>query len=532
MRTRVGEGAAQRILRSDVDVDALLALPESMRGPLPTSARPIAGRAPRAGSGTLPLPKGPWSVTSETLREAYGRGELTPRQIVERVLAAGRGLASRSPSLGPFVEYGDDDALRAADASGARIGRGESLGPLDGVPFAVKEQIAVSGLRRRCGTNFLPDARAEKDATCIHRLREAGAIVVGMTPMTELGMSPTGINPRRVMPDNPHVEGHLAGGSSTGSGVAVATGVTPFALGADTGGSIRIPSSLCGVFGIKPSWGRISRAGDFFGGTLNTLGPLATSTLDLARMLDATTGPDAEDPDTLLAPPKEPRAFEQALARGVRGLRVGVVDEEWKDATPEVARAGLSMLATLEKEGATLVHLELPMLVQARAIGYMLVATEVRSALAHAWAHHADEMGHDLQVTFAAMGAFTALELMDALRLRSGLRLAVARAFQDVDLLALPTTARTAAPVTAEERAGGLVDTTLVAALCRYTFLANLTGLPAASMPAGKDGTGLPIGFQLVGDAWDEATVLAATAHMERISAAEVLRPLANVELL
>ncbi len=534
-RTSLGSAAAQKFLRKDLRLDQLSALPASARGDIPIGARPIAGRPPRTGAAqqfALPLAKAPWSLTSETLREAYGRGDVTPRQVVERGLAAARGLAARTPSIGPFVEYGDLAALNAADAAGARIAQGRAIGPLDGIPFAVKEQTAVQGHRRRAGTNFLSDARAEKDATCIDRLEQAGAIVVGMTPMTELGMSPTGINPRRVMPANPHAEGHIAGGSSTGSGVAVATGVTPFAMGADSGGSIRIPSALCGVFGIKPSWGRVSRGGDFFGGTLNHLGPLATSTLDLARVLDAVSGPDPADPETLMPPPTEAGAFERALSRGVRGLVISVVESEWKDAAPDVARAGEIMLAALEKEGAVLRRVELPLMKHAPAIGYVTTATEARSALSQEWAEHADEMGHDLQVTFAALEAFSALEYMDAQRLRSGLRAAMAHAFLDVDLFALPTTMCTAAAVTEEERAGGVLDTQLIDGLCRFTFLGNLTGLPAVSVPAGKDGQSLPIGFQLVGDAWDEGTVLAAAAHLERIGAAEVMRPLASVDIL
>lgn len=531
-RTSLGSAAAQKFLRADLRLDDLLALPASARGEIPVSVRPFAGRPPRSGGAALPLPKAPWSFTSETLREAYGRGEVTPRQIVERILAAARGLAARTPSLGPFLEYGDEDALRAADASGARIAQGRAIGPLDGIPYAVKEQTAVEGRRRRAGTNFLSDARAEKNATCIDRLREAGALVVGMTPMTELGMAPTGINPRRVMPGNPHAEGHIAGGSSTGSGVAVATGLLPFALGADGGGSIRIPSALCGVFGIKPSWGRISRKGDFFGGTLDHLGPIASSTLDLARMLDVASGPDPRDPETSLPPPTERGTFERAVSRGIRGLVIAVVESEWKDAAPDVARAGESMLAALEKEGAILRRTELPLLRHAPAIGYVTIATEARSSMSREWADHADEMGHDLQVTFAALETFSALEYMDAQRLRAGLRAQMANAFEDVDLFALPTTAQTAAAVTDEERTGGVLDTQLIDALCRFTFLANLTGLPAASVPAGKDGQSLPIGFQLVGDAWDEGTVLAAAAHLERIGAAEVMRPLASVEIL
>jgi aspartyl-tRNA(Asn)/glutamyl-tRNA(Gln) amidotransferase subunit A len=531
-RTSLGGAGVQKVLRGDLRIDALRDLPAALHGDIPTSAQPIAGRPPRVGHGTLPLPQAPWSLTSETLREAYGRGEVTPRQITERILAAARGLAARTSTMGPFLEYADDDALRMADIAGERIRRGEALGPLDGIPYAVKEQTAVQGRRRRAGTTFMSDARSPKDATCIQRLHQAGAIVVGMTPMTELGMSPTGVSSKRVMPHNPHGENRIAGGSSTGSGVAVATGVVPFAMGGDGGGSIRIPAALNGVFGMKPTWGRISREGDAFGGTVGHLGPLATSTLDLARVLDTVSGGDPLDRETLGAPPGEDRMFERALGRGVRGLVIGVAESEWKDSHPDVARAGQAMIAALEKEGAIIRSIVVPGLQYAPAVGYITIGTEARSAFSEEYAAHAGEMGPDLAISFAALEAFSALEYMNAQRLRSGIRAAMARAFQDVDLFALPTTAETAAEITEDERASGILDARLIDALCRFCFLGNITGLPAISMPAGKDGHGMPIGFQLVGDAWDEGTVLAAAAHLERIGAAEVMRPHASVDVL
>jgi aspartyl-tRNA(Asn)/glutamyl-tRNA(Gln) amidotransferase subunit A len=533
-RTKMGSLAVQRVLRKDLNMDALAALPSALRGPLPISARPLQARPPRGdGAGArLPAPKAPWSLTSEGLANAYRAGDVTPRQVTERMLAAARALAARNPPFGPLVEYAEDAALRVADEAGARWRAGHPLGPLDGIPYAVKEQMFVTGCARRAGTTFIAETRAEKDATCIHRLHESGAIVIGLTNMTELGMTPTGVNSKRVMPRNPHAGDRIAGGSSTGSGVAVSTGLVPFAMGADGGGSIRIPSAMNGVFGIKPTWGRISREGDVSGGSVAHLGPLASSTLDLARVLDAASGADPLDPETLAAPPKEPGQFERAVSRGIKGLTVGVCDGEWREASRDVARAGEQMIAALEREGATIERIVLPLAKHAPAIGYVTIAGETRADHSEDWTEHADEMSHDLQVTFAALETFTALEYLDAQRLRAGLRAEVARAFEKVDLLALPTTAITAACVSDEEMETGFLDAKLIDGLCRFAFLGNLTGLPAASMPAGKDEHGLPIGFQLVGDAWDEGTVLAASAHLERIGAAAIARPSVSVDIL
>jgi aspartyl-tRNA(Asn)/glutamyl-tRNA(Gln) amidotransferase subunit A len=492
---------------------------------MPIDNRPIAGRPPRTSEhANLPTPAPPWSGTSATLAGAYRSGTTTPREVVDRILSAARSLAARRPSVGPLMESLDDSARREAEASGERWRRGEPKGELDGVPFAVKEEIALRGLPTRLGSDLSDAKPAAQDATPVARLRAEGAIVVGQTPMTEFGMSPIGYNPKRAMPRNPHATDRVAGGSSTGSAVAVATGLVPFALGGDGGGSIRIPAALSGVFGIKPTWGRVSRVGDPFGGTVTHVGPLASSALDLARSLEATSGADAGDAQTELAPRREPGSFVHAIGRGVRGLRIGIVESEWADAAPTIARAGREALAALERDGATLVRIRLELAPWAAPAGYLAIGME---SLADKRALRADgaAFNPDLSIAYAVLEQMTGTEYVHSQRLRSGLRLEVARAFGDVDLLALPTTAAVAPRVTDDEFASGFLDARVLAALCRFMFLGNLTGLPALSAPVGLDEDRLPLGLQLVGDAWDEATVLAAAAHLERTGAARIERP-------
>ncbi len=531
--TRVGQMALFKVLRAELGIEALSALPERMRGPIPLHNRAVGGRPPRELEdrklGPLVLP---WSFTSASIADAYRRGVITPRELVERVLVSARGLEARRPSMGPFSEYAQEGALREADASTARWKAGRPAGELDGVPYAVKEETGVCGLPLRAGSAFLPRTPVEKDATIVDRLHRRGGIVVGLTSMTEFGMTPTGANPKRNMPRNPHATDRLAGGSSTGSGVAVATGLVPFALGGDGGGSIRIPSALTGVFGIKPTWGRMSRTGDYFGGTVAHVGPLASSTADLARVLEWASGHDDEDAETLSAPPIVPGQFTRAIGRGVRGLRIGVLESEWDDASPVVAKAGREALAALEKEGAELVKLDLELARHAPAIGYVVIAAEARAGMRGAWLENRQEMSDDLQVSFAALDAIGAVEYLETTRLRAGLRRELAAAFQDVDLLALPTTRDVAAQVSDQDMESGFMDAKVIDALCRFCFLGNLSGLPALSAPVGRDAAGLPVGLQLVGDAWDEATVLAASAHLERIGAARLERPGASVKLL
>ncbi len=533
-RTRVGSIALQRVLRGDLRIDRLATLPDELRGDVPLDTNAHPGRPPRsAASEGLPLPDGQgWAPTSATLTAAYRAGTLSPREVVHRAFEEARRLAALEPSVGSLCELAEEAALAEAEASEKRWREGRPLGFFDGVPWAVKEQTSVRGLARRAGTAFIDASPRTEDATCVARLRGAGAITLGTTPMTEFGMTPNGANSKRAMPRNPHAVAHIAGGSSTGSGVAVASGLIPFALGADGGGSIRIPASINGIFGIKPTWGRISRSGDSSAGSVAHLGPLACSTVDLAHALEVMSGIDPNDPQTFAAPRREAGSFVNALGRGVRGLVIGVPDSEWADASEPVQRAGRAALAALEKEGAVLVPLRLELAKYAAAIGYVTIAGEARAQLRAEWRDHADEMGDDLQVTFAALEAFTALEYLDVCRLRTGLRHELARAFGTIDLVALPSTTAPAAKITDTDMRTGFLDTKVIDGLCRFMFLGNLTGLPALSAPVGCDAIGLPVGLQLVGDAWDEATVLAAAAHLERMGVAVPRRPRVTASLL
>jgi aspartyl-tRNA(Asn)/glutamyl-tRNA(Gln) amidotransferase subunit A len=514
--------------RRDLRLGELAGLAPALFGDVPLDNAPLSGRAPRdwADAG-LPLPAAPWSGTSGTLAEAYRTGAATPSEAVARAISSARALASRRPSVGPVLDFREEAAHAEAIESAERWRRGAPLGLLDGVPFVVKEEMSVKGLPVRAGSDLTDATPAPRDGTCVARLRAAGAIVIGTTPMTEYGMTPLGFNPKRIMPRNPHALDHVAGGSSTGSGVAVATGVVPFAIGADGGGSIRIPSALCGVFGIKPTWGRVSRRGDVLGGSVGHLGPIASSTLDLARVLEVVSGADPGDPETLLAPSLAEGSLVRALARGVRGLRVGVEPDEWAVASPEVASAGREAIRALEAEGAEIVEVRLRLACWAAPIGYLTIGLE---ALGHLW--HLFESGAafnpDLALGHAALSRVSAIEYVQGQRLRSGLRREVASLMRGVDVLALPTTMTTATRVTNAEFASGFIDPQAIDAMCRHNFLANLTGLPALSAPVGVDSRSLPIGLQIVGDAWDEETVLAVAAHLERIGVAKVRKPLAS----
>lgn len=507
-----------RMLRRDLGIDVLPGLIEYDEV-LEPAISPREGRPPRALEEVQAPPAAPpWVCTSEAFVRAYvgGRG---PEAVVDALFVEASRLKHEKAWLACLWTPDEVNAREAAAASGARYRAGQPLGPLDGVPIVVKEQIAVKGLPRRLGGELPGPTPSAQDAPLVARLRQAGAIILGQTQMTELGMSPIGINPQRPALRNPHHAERAAGGSSTGSAVATALGLCAIAVGADGGGSIRIPAALCGVYGLKPSYGRVPRTGDAFSGSVNHVGPIAASTRDLALFLDATHGPDRDDPSSLRVPAPAQR-FEQALTRGVKGLKIGVSDSELRDADPAITKACEAAMRALEGEGATIIDINVPLLPHASAMGALIISAEAYATLARTFARHRDRFSPDLQALLAITATLDAKEYLQAQALRERLRRQMASAFGEMDVLLLPTTQKTALKIEADDERTGRLDGAGVRAMCRYAFLGNLTGLPAGTAPVGLDPDGLPIGVQIVGDAWDEATVLTCLAALERSGAA------------
>lgn len=519
------------VLRRELGIGSLSAVSQG-REVLEPDAAPRTARPPRALSSIANAPESPsWATTSETLTRGYRQRRFSPEEMLDRVLAEAERLAERQPWLRCLWLRDEAVARVGARASAERYARGEQLGPLDGVPVVVTEQLAIKGLPRRVGNELRSDAPMECDAWVVARLRAEGAIVVGQTAMTELGLSPLGINPKRPPLRNPHHIERVAGGSATGAAIAVSVGLSPLAIGSDGGGAIRVPAALCGVFGLKPSFGRISRAGDAISGTLQHVGPIGASCRDLALCLDVASGADPADPLTQHAP-RLRSPFSAAIARGVRGLRVGVDEREWSCAEPAVQRAGQQALRALVQSGVELVDVSIPLAGYASQVGFITVAAELQSLFAHEFAQRRDAFGLDTQVLLLVAAQLGAREYLRAQALRESLRRELATVLLGVDALALPTVGRTAMQVSEAEERHGRLDASGVRALCRYTFLGNVSGLPCGSAPVGLDADGLPIGLQLVGDAWDEATVLALMAELERSGAAQLARPPYHVDLL
>jgi len=398
----------------------------------------------------------------------------------------------------------------------------------------VKDEFDVAGLPTTLGSRCEDLSPKPEDSTLVSRLSAKGAVFAGKTVLTEWGMSPIGGNTCSVapMPHNAHDSTRAPGGSSSGSGVGVALGMAPIACGGDGGGSIRIPSCLNGVFGLKATFGRVSRHGDGFKGSVSHAGPIASNASDLARFLDASASAhDPNDDLTAWAPPPPQGGFGSLVGAGVRGLRIGVDENEWKEASADIAGAGKEALRALEKEGAVLESIDLPIAHHAARIGYLTIGPESVACHWRELLEMRDLIGDDVRLAFAILSRFTSVEQLDSQRLRTGLREEVARALRVVDAIALPTTAITAPRYTEDDARTSFSDPVSLEGLCRFAFVANLTGLPAGTAPVGTDAAGLPIGLQFLGDAWDEATVIGVLSHLERIGFS-AKRPPGSIDLL
>jgi len=522
------------VLRSQLGIDALSALRDELRQNLPTDFLPIQARERRErASRELGVPpRRDWPCTASAIARAYREQRASPEQVIERAFGAARAFSNLKPCLGPLYTYDELRARGAARDAAERIAQGRARSVLDGIPIAIKEEVDVSGLPTRLGTGWMPSAPASADSTAVARLRAHGAVILGHTPMTEYGMSPLGGNTHRVMPRNAHDPTRLPGGSSSGSAVAVALGVCPVALGADGGGSIRIPACFNGVFGIKPTFGRVPLTGHGLrgGSSVTHLGPIGASSEDLALFLEAAAGPHEHDRASAAQPPLLESELVHALGRGVSGLSIGIEESEWARAASDVTAPARQALVELERAGATLEPVRIELARHAAAIGYLTIALEMLAVLREVKKSHLDELGLDMQLLVSTVEAYRADDYLDAQRLRGELRREVAEVLRSVDVLALPTTAISAPP--ADDSPDGFVDAPALDGVCRFAFLGNLTGLPAGTAPIGSDAQGLPVGVQFLGDAWDEAVVLQLLAELERSGAAEVRRPAAAVNLL
>ena len=446
--------------------------------------------------------------------DAYRRGTFTPRDAADRFLAAWESSERHQRPLRAFIAMRRDDLLSQADASTARWKAGRPLSVFDGVPVAAKDEVDQAGYTTTVGTKIFADApRATRDCTAVARLRAAGALMVGKANMHEIGIGVTGFNQHYGSARNPYDDRHHTGGSSAGPGCVVGSGLVPVAVGADGGGSIRLPASHCGVVGLKPTYGRISERGAApLCWSLAYLGPLANCARDAALAYEIMAGADPEDPHSLGHP--EP-AIDYGTPRSLDGVTLGVYWPWFRHAQGEVVATCERLLEQMCARGARLVEIEIPELELARIAQLVIITSEMTTALWHHVRDRFGDFGDETQFNLAIARASTAAEYVHAQRVRTRAMAHVERAFAQCDAIITPASGNTAPRI---HPSGGTVsDLGRTVETMRFAYLSNLTGHPAISFPAGYDAAGLPIGLQAIGKGWSEQLLLRLAAFAETV---------------
>ena len=428
--------------------------------------------------------------------------------------------------LRAYITVLPEAALAAARRAEGAVTRGEALAPLHGIPYAVKDQFDTAGVRTTSGSRILEDHVPTSDATTIARLNAAGGILLGKLNLTEFALGGTQHFPFG-QPRNPWNLDHDPGGSSSGSGIAVAAALCAASLGEDTGGSVRSPASFCGVVGLRPTWGRVSRHGSFpLSWSMDTPGPLGRSVEDAALLLQAIAGYDPKDPLTSRAAVPD---FSRALGSGVRGLRIGIIREltSGADTQPEVRDAVVAAARKLEGLGAATEEVSLRLVPLAGAI-FMALADADGAGVHHRWLRtRAGDYDQGTRRRLLTASLIPSAVQQRAARARALLRAEMLDLLARHDVLLCPT-AHQAAPPIAAARA---VITTRHEAAGRfftrrsYVTPAALAGTPAIAVPCGFTGSGLPISVQLIGRRFDEATLLRVAHAYEQATDWSKRRP-------
>jgi aspartyl-tRNA(Asn)/glutamyl-tRNA(Gln) amidotransferase subunit A len=435
-------------------------------------------------------------------------------------------IAALDPGLRAYITVCDDAALQAARAAETALMSGGVVGPLHGVPYALKDLYDTAGLRTTGGSRILADRVPGRDATVTQRLTRAGAILLGKLNMVEFAYGPEGLNPHYGHARNPWDGGvhRMAGGSSSGSGVAVAAGLAPGSLGSDTGGSIRIPSSLCGITGLKPTYARVSRAGVLpLAWSMDHVGPMTRSAADCALMLGAMAGYDPADASTSVLPVPD---YGAALTGDLKGLRVGLLRGFFLEgAAPEVRAAVEAAAATLARAGAVVDELSLEHMGLVPAASTAIVAAEALAYHAEFLRTRAAEYDPDVARRLRVSAFVGGADYVRAQQVRGLVRDAVDAALARRDVLLAPSTPIVAPALDERQTTLGDGPSDVRGALLRFTRPFNLSGHPACALPCGFTAGGLPIGMQLVGRPFDEATVLRAADGFQRLTDFHARRP-------
>jgi aspartyl-tRNA(Asn)/glutamyl-tRNA(Gln) amidotransferase subunit A len=424
-------------------------------------------------------------------------------------------ISKWQPHLNAFMAIEADEALKAADAADAALAKGGRRGALYGVPLAHKDMYYEAGKVVTCGSRIRRDFVATTTSTALQRLKDAGTIRLGSLQMAEFAYGPTGHNAHFGPVHNPFKLGHVTGGSSSGSGSAVAARLTFAALGSDTGGSIRMPAHFCGVTGLKTTVGRVSRAGAMpLSQSLDTVGPLARTAEDCAVLLALMAGADPADPTALPGPLPD---YTAATAQSAKGLTIGVPSAFYvDDLDPEVATVLDATIAVFKREGASIVQVDLPDQRQLASASQLVLAVEAAAFHKRWMIERPQDYGPQVLMRLQNGLAISGVTYLEALRWRGPALAAHMAATANVDAVIAPVSP-IPAPTIAESDVGNAPNAeAVIQRLTRFTRPINYLGLPSLSIPSGFTKAGLPVGLQLIGRSFDEATILRLGAAFQR----------------
>jgi aspartyl-tRNA(Asn)/glutamyl-tRNA(Gln) amidotransferase subunit A len=455
-------------------------------------------------------------MTLLELSGAVESHEASPEEITRAFLQR---IEALNPTINAYITVTAAEALREARKATEELARSERRGPLHGLPLGLKDLFETQGVLTTAGSRILAEWVPNRDAHCVALLRRAGAIFLGKLNLHEFALGGTTINPHYGPTRNPWDLQRIPGGSSGGSGAAVMAGLCPAATGSDTAGSIRIPASLCGIVGLKPTYGLVSLRGVVpLCSSLDHAGPLTLTVADSALLLEVMAGPDPEDPYSAQRPPD---GYLDGLNEGVRGLRLGLPRNYfYEGAHLEVAAAVEEAARVLEGLGATIVELELPMLENTERVGGPVLRGESYAYHRHNLEERPQDYGEQVRLLLQTGEQFAASDYIQAQWARHGYTRSLEQTFEDVDALLSPTCLIPA--LTIEEC---LEKPMVPFALIHNTLPFDMTGQPALSVPCGFSSGGLPIGLQISGRRFDEATVLKVGAAYEAATDWHTRRP-------
>ena len=447
------------------------------------------------------------SLCAISIKEAAGlisAHKVKPSELVEAHIER---INATDDKLNSFVTILSESALQSSFIAEKEIMNGNYRGPIHGIPIGLKDLYDTAGTITTVGSKIYRERLPQEDATVVSRLKEAGAIVVGKLQMHELALGATSINPHDGPARNPWDTERITGGSSGGSASSVAAGQCMASLGTDTGGSIRIPSALCGIVGLKPTFGRVSRKGVFpLSWTMDTVGPMTRTVEDAALMLNAMVSFDPSDPGSS---PHETEDFTSKLGLGIKGITIGVPQEYFYETTsPEVKEALNSAEKVFESLGAKVIPISIPVLEHSLAISGTIMLTEAASVHESNLKDRPFDIGDDVRLRLTQGSLYSAVDYLKAQRGRHEFNNQIDKAMETVDILLAPTVGIGAPKIDDKTVVLNGVEYPALALMPRLTRPHNICGLPTISIPCGFTSSGLPIGMQLAGRAFEDSVVI------------------------